>query len=103
LTGLRRHHPDPAIVLAAAWRQAAATINPAHRCLTRIRARAVGFGYSWSRLSGVFTGFFIAFFLRNFGVVGVFLFVAASMVAVIVSVAALGPRTNNLAREAIAH
>ena len=70
---------------------------------TRIRARAVGFVYSWSRLSGVLTGFFVAFFLRHFGVPGVFLFVAASMAVVIISVAGLGPRTNNLELEAIAH
>jgi putative MFS transporter len=70
---------------------------------TRIRARAVGFVYSWSRLSGVLTGFFVAFFLRHFGVPGVFLFVAASMAVVIVSVGWLGPRTNNLELEAIAH
>ncbi len=70
---------------------------------TRIRARAVGFVYSWSRLSGILTGFFVAFFLRHFGVPGVFLFVAASMAVVIISVAGLGPRTNNLELEAIAH
>jgi MFS transporter, putative metabolite:H+ symporter len=69
---------------------------------TRIRARAVGFVYSWSRLSGILTGFFVAFFLRHFGVSGVFLFVAASMAVVIISVAGLGPRTNNLELEAIA-
>lgn len=70
---------------------------------TRIRARAVGFVYSWSRLSGVVTGFMVAFFLRHFGVPGVFLFVAACMAVVIISVASLGPRTNNLELEAIAH
>ncbi len=70
---------------------------------TRIRARAVGFVYSWSRLSGVFTGFMVAFFLRHFGVPGVFLFIAACMAVVIISVAWLGPRTNNLELEAIAH
>jgi MFS transporter, putative metabolite:H+ symporter len=70
---------------------------------TRIRARAVGFVYSWSRLSGILVGFMVAFFLRNFGVVGVFVFVASCMAVVIVSVAALGPRTNRLELEAIAH
>ncbi|MFI4948991.1 MAG: MFS transporter [Alphaproteobacteria bacterium] len=70
---------------------------------TRIRARAVGFVYSWSRLSGILVGFMVAFFLRNFGVAGVFVFVAACMAVVIVSVAALGPRTNRLELEAIAH
>jgi MFS transporter, putative metabolite:H+ symporter len=70
---------------------------------TRIRARAVGFVYSWSRLSGILVGFMVAFFLRNFGVTGVFVFVAACMAVVILSVAALGPRTNRLELEAIAH
>lgn len=47
--------------------------------------------------------FFIAFFLRDFGPTGVFLFVAACMAVVILSVAALGPRTRRLEVEAIAH
>jgi MFS transporter, putative metabolite:H+ symporter len=70
---------------------------------TRIRARAVGFVYSWSRLSGILVGFMVAFFLRHFGVPGVFVFVAACMMMVIVSVAAMGPRTKGLELEAIAH
>ena len=70
---------------------------------TRIRARGVGFVYSWSRLSGILTPFFIAFFLRYFGATGVFGFVAVCMAVVILSVASLGPRTNLLEVEAIAH
>jgi putative MFS transporter len=70
---------------------------------TRIRARGVGFVYSWSRLSGILTPFFIAFFLRDFGPTGVFAFVAVCMAIVIVSVATLGPRTNRMEVEAIAH
>lgn len=70
---------------------------------TRIRARAVGFVYSWSRLSGILVGFMVAFFLSHFGVIGVFVFVAACMGVVILSVATLGPRTNRLELEAIAH
>ncbi len=69
---------------------------------TRIRARGVGFVYSWSRLSGILTPFFIAFFLRDFGPNGVFAFVAGCMAVVILSVATLGPRTNLLEVEAIA-
>jgi len=46
---------------------------------TRIRARGVGFVYSWSRLSGILTPFFIAFFLREYGPTGVFAFVAVCM------------------------
>lgn len=70
---------------------------------TRIRARGVGFVYSWSRLSGILTPFFIAFFLRDFGTTGVFTFVAVCMAIVILSVAVLGPRTNLKEVEAIAH
>lgn len=68
---------------------------------TRIRARAVGFTYSWSRFSTIFVGFFVAFFLRNYGTIGVFLFIASAMIAVIVVIASMGPRTTNLRLEAI--
>jgi putative MFS transporter len=54
-------------------------------------------------LSGILTPFFIAFFLRDFGPTGVFAFVAVCMAIVILSVATLGPRTNRLEVEAIAH
>ncbi len=70
---------------------------------TRIRARGIGFVYSWSRLSGILTPFFVAFFLRNFGATGVFVFVAFCMAVVIISVGALGPRTRMLQLEAIAY
>ena len=69
---------------------------------TRVRGMAVGFVYSWSRFSAVFTGFFIAFFLREFGVPGVFTFIAAAMVVVIVTVLGFGPRTSNRSLEEIA-
>lgn len=69
---------------------------------TRIRARAVGFVYSWSRLSGILTPFFVAFFLRNWGAVGVFAFVAFCMALCILMVMTLGPRTTTLQLEAIA-
>ena len=68
---------------------------------TRIRARAIGFVYSWSRLSVVFSSFVIGFFLARFGVFGVFTLIAGSMVAVMLSIGLLGPRTNNLALEMI--
>jgi putative MFS transporter len=68
---------------------------------TRMRARAVGFVYSWSRFSTIFSGFFVAFFLRNFGVVGVFAFIAAAMLIVAGSIGLFGPRTNRLALEEI--
>ena len=68
---------------------------------TRIRARAIGFVYSWSRLSVVFTSFVIGFFLAHFGVSGVFTLIAGSMLVVMLSIGLLGPRTNNLALEMI--
>jgi MFS transporter, putative metabolite:H+ symporter len=70
---------------------------------TRIRGRAVGFVYSFSRLSAVLSSFIIAFALGNFGVAGVFAFIAASMLIVAGVIAAFGPRTRNLALEAISH
>jgi putative MFS transporter len=69
---------------------------------TRIRAGAVGFVYSWSRLSSIFVGFFIAFFLREFGVEGVFVFIGCAMAIVVVAVSLFGPRTTGLALDDIA-
>jgi MFS transporter, putative metabolite:H+ symporter len=68
---------------------------------TRIRARAVGFCYSWSRLSTVFTSFMVAFFLGHFGAGGVYVFIAASMAVVVLAIGGFGPRTRGLALEAI--
>jgi putative MFS transporter len=59
---------------------------------TRIRARAVGFVYSWSRFSAIFTGFMIAYVLRNYGTTGVFVFIGTVMIAAALLVAT-GPRT----------
>jgi putative MFS transporter len=70
---------------------------------TRIRARAIGFVYSWSRLSTIFTSFMIAFFLENFGTKGVFAFIATSMLMVVLSIGIFGPRTGGLALEEISH
>jgi putative MFS transporter len=70
---------------------------------TRMRASAVGFVYSWSRFSTIFTGFIIAWLLAEFGVPGVFLFVAGAMAVVVLSVGIFGPRTNQLALEEISH
>ncbi|HYZ24090.1 MAG TPA: MFS transporter, partial [Rhodopila sp.] len=69
---------------------------------TRIRARAVGFVYSWSRFSTIFTGFVIAAILQSFGVTGVFVFIASAMAVVVGAIGLAGPRTNRLALEQIA-
>ena len=68
---------------------------------TGIRARAVGFVYSWSRLSAIITSFLIAALLRQFGTIGVFVFIAIAMLIVITVIASMGPRTRNLALEEI--
>jgi len=62
---------------------------------TRLRARAVGFVYSISRLSAMFSGFMIAFALRHFDVSGVFALISVSMVMVMGAIGIFGPRTNN--------
>lgn len=69
---------------------------------TRYRARAVGFCYSWSRLSTVFSSFMIAFFLARFGTSGVFAFIASSMVIVAVVIGVFGPATRGRSLEEIA-
>ncbi|GAB5096432.1 MFS transporter [Caballeronia sp. HLA56] len=70
---------------------------------TWMRARAVGFVFSWSRLSSIFAGFFIAFFLREFGQAGVFAFIGGAMAIIATTVAWLGPRVTGRALEEIAH
>ena len=70
---------------------------------TRVRAQAVGFVYSWSRFSAIFTSLMIGFFLERFGVDGVFAFIAASMFAIVLAIGIFGPRTRGLALESISH
>ncbi len=55
------------ITLSSNWMSFAYHTYQSELYPTRIRARAVGFVYSWSRLSTVFSSFLIAFFLRNYG------------------------------------
>ena len=69
---------------------------------TRIRAQAVGFVYSWSRFSAIFSGFMIAFFLGHYGTIGVFSFIAGAMAVVIVVIAGFGPPVTKRRLEAIA-
>ena len=68
---------------------------------TRVRARAVGFVYSFSRISTAFNSYMIAFFLLHFGSTGVFSFIAFAMAMVILVIGVFGPRTNNRALEEI--
>jgi putative MFS transporter len=68
---------------------------------TDIRARAVGFVYSWSRFSAIFSAFIIAYVLGRFGVLGVFVFISGAMTVVIVAIGTMGPRTRGIALEKI--
>jgi putative MFS transporter len=67
----------------------------------RVRARAVGFTYSLSRISTVFASFIIGFFLQAAGTKGVFGLIAVAMTIVVISIGGWGPRTLNRALEEI--
>ncbi len=58
-----------------------------------IRARAVGFVYSWGRLATVFSSLIIGYLLQTGGTNAVFAFLAACFVAVSAMIAVMGPRT----------
>jgi putative MFS transporter len=88
--------------LAINWMSTIVHTYQAELFPTRMRAGAVGFVFSWSRLSSIFVGFFIAFFLRDFGVPGVFVFISGAMAIVVLAVAIFGPRATGLALDEIA-
>ncbi len=58
---------------------------------TSVRARASGLVYSMSRISAMFSGFIVAYMLREGGISGVFGLITAAMVVVIVAIATFGP------------
>ena len=69
-----------------------------------MRARAVGFTYSFSRISTVFAALIIGFFFDNFnGTSGVFGLIAFAMLMVVLSIGIFGPNTSNLELEKISH
>ncbi len=69
---------------------------------TRVRGRAVGFVYGWSRASAAFAGLLIGFFLRQGGTAGVALFIGGAMLIMTFTIAVFGPRTRHLPLEEIA-
>lgn len=69
---------------------------------TRVRARAVGFVYSWSRIAAAFAGLAIGILLHHYGVPGVAIFIGVAMFVGIVMIL-LGPNTRGLALEDISH
>jgi MFS transporter, putative metabolite:H+ symporter len=70
---------------------------------TRIRSRAIGFVYSWSRLSAALSGLVVAWLLNLGGVNAVFSFIAFSMLMVVISIGGFGPRTHGLTLETISN
>jgi putative MFS transporter len=70
---------------------------------TRIRARAAGVVYSFSRLGAMFSGFLIAFLLRDYGVNGVFAMIVGCMVVVMIAIGGFGPTTNGKSLEELSH
>src|SRR3977135_767758 len=58
---------------------------------TSVRARASGLVYSMSRISAMFSGFIVAYVLREAGVNGVFGLITTAMVLVIIAIATFGP------------
>lgn len=68
---------------------------------TRVRARAVGFVYSWSRVSAALAGLLIGFFLHEGGTMAVALFIGAAMVIMVLVIGLWGPKTLNRRLEEI--
>jgi putative MFS transporter len=68
---------------------------------TFIRARAVGFCYSFSRLSTVFSSIIIGMILQVAGAQGVIAFIVVSMVIVMLVIGIFGPKTRGLDPERI--
>ncbi len=90
------------ITLCANWLSFAFHAYQAELYPTRIRAQAVGFVYSWSWFSAIFSGFIIAFFLGRYGTIGVFGFIAGAMVIVFIVIGGFGPAVTKRRLEAIA-
>jgi len=66
---------------------------------TRIRARAIGFTFCWSRVSSVFVGYWVGNLMASYGQHGVFAMIGLAMLAIVVGVGVFGPRTNGRSLE----
>ncbi|NMP22228.1 MFS transporter [Sulfobacillus harzensis] len=69
---------------------------------TRIRAQAVSFTFSWSRISAIFVGYAVSSLLAAYGAGAVFAMIAGAMAVLVVAVATMGPRTNGQRLEELA-
>ncbi|HTW35181.1 MAG TPA: MFS transporter [Rhizomicrobium sp.] len=68
---------------------------------TQVRAFGVGFVYSFSRLSAIFSGYIIAFTLDKAGANAVFVLISGAMATAALSIGLFGPRTRGRALEEI--
>jgi putative MFS transporter len=91
------------VTLANNWISFATHNYQAELYPTRVRARAVGFVYSWSRVSAALAGLLIGFFLREGGTLGVALFIGGAMVVMVVTIGGFGPLTRGRSLEEISH
>jgi MFS transporter, putative metabolite:H+ symporter len=89
------------VTLANNWLSFAFHGYQAEQFPTRIRARAVGFVYSWSRVSAALAGLLIGFFLHKGGTLAVALFIGAAMAIMVTVIGLWGPKTLNRRLEEI--
>jgi MFS transporter, putative metabolite:H+ symporter len=68
---------------------------------TRIRARAIGFTFCWSRVSSVFVGYWVGDLMAVYGQRGVFVMIGLAMLAIIVGIGVFGPPTNGRSLETL--
>jgi len=68
---------------------------------TEIRAQASGLVYSMSRLSATFSGFIVAYMLKEAGVTGVFGLITAAMLIVVIAMALFGPNVRGKALDTV--
>ena len=103
----RASHPAALITIGVVFTLAANVMSYAFHNYqaelypTSIRARAVGFVYSWSRLAAAFSGLAVDYFLRAGGVPAVAAFIAGAMLVAIASIGLFGPSTKGLSLERI--
>jgi putative MFS transporter len=66
---------------------------------TRIRGQAIGFTFSWSRVSSIFVGYWVGNLLAAYGTAGVFTMIDAAMLAIVIGIGVFGPATNGRSLE----
>ena len=106
---LARLEAPPAIILFGAlttlvntWFSCAFHSYQSEIYPTAIRAGAIGFVYSWSRLGSIFVGYLYAAILRAYGPTAAFETIALAMVLSAAIVGFFGPLTNRRQLEALA-